>query len=108
LGVSQARGLPVTWSETDNVAWKTAMPGYGSSSPIVLDGKIYLTCYSGYATDSGSGSMEDLRLHLVRIDGGTGKIEWDKKIEPAMPESRKVRDPGPAFPVSERASVWLG
>ena len=42
LGISQEQDLPITWSETENVVWKTAMPGYGSSSPIALDGKCYL------------------------------------------------------------------
>lgn len=110
-GKSQATGLPVTWSETEHVAWKTAMPGYGSSSPIALDGKIYVTCYSGYATGSG-GSMEDLRLHVMCIDGKTGKIEWDKKIKPVLPESPKVRDHGYAAPTpatdGEHLYVFFG
>ena len=35
---------PLTWSETENVAWKVSLPGPGSSTPIVWDGKVYLTC----------------------------------------------------------------
>ncbi len=94
LGVSQARDLPVTWSETENVAWKTALPGYGSSSPIALDGTLYVTCYSGYGIEGREGALEDLTLHVVSVDGKTGKILWDKKINPALPESKKVRDHG--------------
>jgi len=94
LGISQEKQLPVTWSETENVLWKTAMPGYGSSSPIVLDGKIYVTCYSGYGMVNSSGRMEDLVLHLVCVDGKTGKIMWDKRIKPSLPESKRVRDHG--------------
>ena len=45
LGISPAKNLPVTWNDTENLVWKTAMPGYGSSSPIALDGKLYVTCY---------------------------------------------------------------
>ena len=94
LGISQAKNLPVTWSETENVAWKTAMPGYGSSSPIALDGKVYVTCYSGYGMGRDRGRMEDLRLHLVCVDGTTGAILWDKRIKPVLPESKSVRDHG--------------
>jgi len=94
LGISQEQDLPVTWSETENVAWKTAMPGYGSSSPIVLDGKLYVTCYSGYGMANTSGRMEDLTLHLVCVDSKTGKIIWDKQIKPTLPESKRVRDHG--------------
>jgi outer membrane protein assembly factor BamB len=42
-GVSQEKGLPTQWSTTSNVLWKTAIPGTGSSSPIVSRGKVYLT-----------------------------------------------------------------
>ncbi|MHC4207439.1 MAG: outer membrane protein assembly factor BamB family protein, partial [Planctomycetota bacterium] len=94
LGISQAKNLPITWNETENVAWKTAMPGYGSSSPIALDGKLYLTCYSGYGMANTSGRMEDLMLHLVCVDSKTGKIIWNKQIKPTLPESKKVRDHG--------------
>lgn len=94
LGISQEKDLPVTWTETENVAWKTAIPGYGSSSPIALDRKIYVTCYSGYGMANTSGRMEDLMLHLVCVESQTGKILWDKQIKPTLPESKSVRDHG--------------
>ena len=37
------KGLPIEWSTTKNVVWRQAIPGKGWSSPIVLDGRIYLT-----------------------------------------------------------------
>lgn len=94
LGISDATNLPVTWSETENVAWKTAMPGYGSSSPIALDGKLYVTCYSGYGAGRNRGRMVDLTLHVVCVDSQTGKILWDKQIKPILPESKSVREHG--------------
>ncbi|MGA2499050.1 MAG: PQQ-binding-like beta-propeller repeat protein [Tepidisphaeraceae bacterium] len=42
-GVAQAKGLPLTWSPTENVAWKTAIPGRGRSSPVILGDRIFLT-----------------------------------------------------------------
>lgn len=39
----QATGLPTTWSETENVAWKVAVPGRGWSSPVIGDGLVWLT-----------------------------------------------------------------
>src|SRR5436309_4798863 len=42
-GHSNERGVPVDWSETHNVRWKTPVPGRGWSSPIVSDGKVWLT-----------------------------------------------------------------
>ncbi|MHC4169707.1 MAG: hypothetical protein ACYSWQ_22400 [Planctomycetota bacterium] len=72
LGISQAKNLPVTWSDTENLCWKTALPGSGSSSPIALGGKLYVTCYSGYGLDQSGGTMDDLALHVVCIDGRHG------------------------------------
>ena len=43
--VGQAKNLPTQWDATKNIAWKTALPGLGTSSPITLNDRIYLTCY---------------------------------------------------------------
>ena len=40
--------VPMTWSDSENLVWKVALPGPGSSSPIVLGDKIFVTCCSGY------------------------------------------------------------
>lgn len=42
-GHSDATNLPVAWSETEHVSWKTAVPGKGWSSPVVQDGLVWLT-----------------------------------------------------------------
>jgi len=94
LGIGQANDLPTTWSDTKNVAWKTPLPGAGSSSPIVLDGKLYLTCYSGYGIEGSEGTLDDLLLHLVCVDVGTGKILWNTPVKPDLPEEKRVRDHG--------------
>ena len=109
LGISQEQDLPITWSETENVAWKTAMPGYGASSPIALNGKLYITCYSGYGIRGVSGRMEDLRLHLVCVDSKNGKIIWHKQIKPVLPESKTVRDHGYAAhtPVTDGEHLYV-
>jgi len=40
---AQASGLPVRWSESGNVVWKTKIPGRGGSSPVVGGDEIWLT-----------------------------------------------------------------
>ena len=45
---SADKGLPDDWSATSNIIWKTELPGFGSSCPITVGDRIYLTCYSGY------------------------------------------------------------
>jgi len=82
------RGCPATWSSTENIAWRTKLPGPGTSSPICHWKRVYLTCYSGYGLEPGQGEMEQLLRHLVCIDRGTGAIVWTKDFKPSLPESK--------------------
>ena len=38
-----AKDLPLAWSESENVAWKTPLEGKGWSSPVLADGRLWLT-----------------------------------------------------------------
>jgi outer membrane protein assembly factor BamB len=42
-GHSTERGLPLEWSESRNVMWKTRVPGLGWSSPVVAGGRVWIT-----------------------------------------------------------------
>ncbi len=87
-GVSDDTGLPSTWSATENIVWKTALPGFGSSSPITLGDKIFLTCYSGYGFDPREpGNQTGLLQHALCVDRATGGILWDKRVDPRLPET---------------------
>ncbi|MCH8828305.1 MAG: PQQ-like beta-propeller repeat protein [Planctomycetes bacterium] len=89
LASSDETGLPVKWSETENLAWRTPLPGAGTSSPIVLGKKIFLTCYSGYGQDrQNPGEMKDLKRYVVCLDRQTGKILWQKGFKSDGNESR--------------------
>ena len=76
LGLSGDTTLPTTWSDSQNLRWKTALPGPGSSSPLVVGKRVFVTCYSGYGVGGSSGEQKDLRRHLVCVDRETGKIVW--------------------------------
>jgi outer membrane protein assembly factor BamB len=89
LGVSGDKGLPTKWSSDKNIIWKTKLPGPGTSSPVALGNRIFLTCYSGYAlSDKDPGKMEDLRRHLLCVEKSNGKILWKKEFEPVLPEHK--------------------
>lgn len=88
-GISEdAKSTPVTWSPTKNIKWKVQLPGPGSSSPIIVGDKVFVTCWSGYGTDRGnrSGAQKDLKRHLICLDRETGKTVWDKSVDPYLPE----------------------
>jgi outer membrane protein assembly factor BamB len=63
-GTSDERGLPVIWSETKNVRWKTAIPGTGWSSPVIHGNRIWLTT----ATEEGKS------LRAVSVNRESGAI----------------------------------
>lgn len=78
-GHSPATGLPNTWSDSENLVWKTPLPGPGASSPVVWGSRVYVTCYSGYGLDVASpGNKSQLRRHLLCVDKSSGRILWNK------------------------------
>src|SRR5687767_3505403 len=86
LGRSDAKGTPLTWSDDKNVAWKAALPGPGASSPIVWGDKIFLTCFTGFATSSREpGDMANLKRHLLCLNLADGKIVWDTPAPADLP-----------------------
>jgi outer membrane protein assembly factor BamB len=66
--------LPIEWSTTKNVAWKTPIPGKGWSSPIILDGRIYLT--SAVPIEK----SKDLSLKTICLDARNGKELWTTEV----------------------------
>ncbi len=84
---NDSESLPTTWSPTANVAWKTELPGPGASSPIIVGGEAFVTCYSGYGlTQENPGEIANLVRHLVCVDVNTGKLLWQKDVKAALPE----------------------
>ena len=69
-GVSRATGLPTTWDEKTNIVWKTAIPGKGWSSPVVLGKQVWLT----------TAPPDGTTRSAVCIDRDTGKILHDIKL----------------------------
>lgn len=72
-GISAATGLPVNWSETSNVTWKTAIPGTAWSSPVAKGDRIYLTT----AVPTGNGSPAPQSLRVLCLDANSGETIWN-------------------------------
>ncbi|MCX6996669.1 MAG: PQQ-binding-like beta-propeller repeat protein [Kiritimatiellaeota bacterium] len=67
---AQPTGLSLHWSETQNIAWKTALPHRGWSTPVVLGGQVWLTT----ATPDGHD------FFALCVDANTGKILFNEKL----------------------------
>ena len=88
LGIIEDKGLMTKWTSTENIVWRTKLPGPGASSPITLGDRIYLTSYSGYGLAPNEGDMKDLRRHVLCLNRTSGKILWDRQFEPRLRESK--------------------
>jgi outer membrane protein assembly factor BamB len=76
-GVTETAGVPLKWSETENVAWKTVIHGKAWSSPIVWGPHVWLTT----ATPDGR------QLSVLCVDKATGKVLHDRKLfDVAVPQ----------------------
>ena len=112
-GISSAKGLPLKWSGSENVVWKTPLPGPGASSAIVFGEHIYLTCYTGFfVPGEKGGTQEDLKRHVLALKRSDGKLVWDKAVAAKLPEENNIRDHGFAANTpaadADRVYVFLG
>lgn len=76
-GHTSATGLPLTWSPTENVTWRTAIPGLGWSSPVVSQGRVYLTTAVPLDPQDAGG---DHSLRALALDVATGAILWEVEV----------------------------
>jgi len=83
--------LPETWSDTENVKWKTNIPGLGWSSPVVWDDHIFVTSAisSGEEKPPVPGLYDEHdhvkaaaphRWVLYDVDFNTGNIRWSREM----------------------------
>ena len=88
-GVSQETNVPITWSESQNIAWKVAVPGAGWSSPVISGGKLFLT-----TADEGG-----LSRRVLCYDAKTGKLLWNTEVfripPPKKEEANSYATPTP-------------
>lgn len=108
---ADAHDLPLTWSETENVTWRTAIPGRGWSSPVIGDGHVWMTtaierpptpdaqarATEGKKMAAQLAVSEGLSIRAVCVDATTGKLLHDV-------EALSVKDPQPIHKLNSFAS----
>jgi outer membrane protein assembly factor BamB len=70
----RAETLPLTWTPTENVAWIARVPGYGQSSPVIWNERLFVTSISG--------PMKDM-CHVCAFDLRTGTKLWQHDLAAA-------------------------
>lgn len=81
-GHSTETGLPLHWSASENVVWKTAVPGESWSSPIIWGERVFVTT----ATDGGES------CRIIALDRKAGAILWDKEVFKQVPIRKEGRN----------------
>lgn len=101
-GIGDGQDVPPTWdlATGTNVRFKTPLPGLSLSSPIVWEGRIYVTSAIGTKGDTtirtglyGDGtSVDDPSAHSFRLyalDAKTGAVLWDREVAKTAPTVRR-------------------
>ena len=74
-GISEEQGLPLEWGPERNIIWKSALPGLGSSTPIVWNDSIFVTSQVGDGPFEGR-SQDFPDASGARRSGQRGKVEF--------------------------------
>jgi outer membrane protein assembly factor BamB len=77
-GVAADQPVPLEWSETKNIVWKTPVPGRGHSSPIVAGSRVFLS----------TADEERNLLSVLCYDRRSGKEQWRKDVLEGGTDSR--------------------
>lgn len=110
-GTAMDANPPTTWSETENVRWKVAIPGMGHASPIIWEDKIFIqTAIEGEAATLDSddddnpfgglfqqrrgrgGPTNTYKFDLIALNRADGSILWQKTLREIQPHEGTHQD----------------
>lgn len=97
---SKSVGIPLQWSETENVKWKTEIPHRGWSTPVVMDNQVWLT----------TATLDGHEFYGLCVDAETGAIRLNEKLftcENPEPLGNNVNCYATPSPVIEKDRVYL-
>jgi outer membrane protein assembly factor BamB len=96
-GVAPHGNPPITWSETENVRWKVAIPGLGHSTPIVWDDRVYVTTAVPHGEKGAPPPRDAPGAHhnmlpqrrqkfiVMAIDRRDGSTVWQRTVRDEQP-----------------------
>lgn len=97
-GTSIDLNVPVQWSATTNVKWKTPIPGVGHASPIVWGDRIFLV----------SSLNDDAERVLNCVNRDDGKVLWRKTVlEAPLERIHKLNSYASSTPATDGQRVYV-
>ncbi len=98
-GTSEEVSVPVTWSETEHLAWKVKIPYGGHSSPIVFGDRVFLV---------GASMGEQPSRVLMCLDFNSGKLLWERiVVETPLEKKHKLNSWASGTPVTDGEKVYV-
>ena len=124
-GISDSTGLPMKWSLTENIVWKTPLPSWSAATPIIWGDRIFITSPSKSepkteppAQKPPEQNQQQRRRRRPSLDPGgpelfllciskkDGKILWKRELDDKNQMHRKQNDATPS-PVTDGKHVWV-
>jgi outer membrane protein assembly factor BamB len=100
-GVAREDKAPLHWGPEKNIRWKMPLPGPGNSSPIVSNGRVFITCAEN----------EGRKRNLYCFERRTGERLWVRTVEfPSVEPTHQTNPYCASTPVADGSSVvvWHG
>ncbi|MCX5683664.1 MAG: PQQ-binding-like beta-propeller repeat protein [Planctomycetota bacterium] len=97
-GTSLETAVPLAWSATENILWKTPIPGQGHSSPVVWGDHVYVTTCQ----------EEKQTRELLCLDAASGKVLWQKVVLTAPLERKNnLNSYASGTPATDGRRIWV-
>jgi outer membrane protein assembly factor BamB len=107
---SAARDLPIKWTETENVLWRTKMPSWSAATPIIWNDTVFLTSAEEGFVKLGGGRRSDApnpdKIFLISVNRRDGAIRWKNEIDRGNQLFRKQNSASPS-PITDGKHVWI-
>lgn len=105
-GVSPAGNPPLEFGEDRNLDWKLAVPGEGSSSPVIWGDRLFLLSAQPSGDEHPQGSVD---FNVVCVDRAKGEVEWIRTARREVPHEGHHQDHGYAShsPVTDGERLYV-
>ncbi len=104
-----ARNLPVTWTESQNVLWRTKLPSWSAATPAVWQDWIFVTSAEEGSPrlrgqEPGDAALD--KIFLIALNRKDGSIRWQRPIDSGNRLFRKQNSTSPS-PITDGRQVWV-
>ncbi len=104
-----ARDLPVKWSQTENVLWRTKLPSWSAATPIIWEDTIFVTsAEEGFKLlgEARRGETYPDKIFLLALNRKDGSVRWKSQIDSGNQLFRKQNSASPS-PITDGKYVWI-